>query len=66
MVKNALVVTLSLGIGILNLPAAEEDPYLWLEEVEGDPDEDASAINSLMSLLGHGSELQEEDSDTDT
>ena len=37
-----------------------------LEEVEGDPDEDASAINSLMSLLGHGSELQEEDSDTDT
>ena len=35
-----------------------------LEEVEGDPDEDASAINSLMSLLGHGSELQEEDSDT--
>jgi len=35
-----------------------------LEEVEGDPDEDASAINSLMSLLGHGSELQEEDSDS--
>lgn len=35
-----------------------------LEEVEGDPDEDASAINSLMNLLGHGSELQEEDSDT--
>jgi hypothetical protein len=35
-----------------------------LEEVEGDPDEDASAINSLMSLLGHGSELQEEDSNT--
>ena len=29
--------------------------------VEGDPDEDASAIDSLMSLLGHGSELQEED-----
>ena len=35
-----------------------------LEDVEGDPDEDSSAINSLMTLLGHGSELQEEDSNS--
>ena len=35
-----------------------------LGEVEGDPDEDESAINSLMNLLGHGSELQEEDSNS--
>lgn len=37
-----------------------------LEEVSGDSDENSGAINSLMSLLGHGSELQEEDSDTDS
>lgn len=37
-----------------------------LEDVEGDPDEDSSAINSLMTLLGHGSELQEEDSNSDS
>lgn len=36
-----------------------------LEDVEGDPDEDSSAINSLMTLLGHGSELQE-DSNSDS
>lgn len=35
-----------------------------LEDVEGDPDEDSSAINSLLNLLGHGSELQEEDSNS--
>ena len=37
-----------------------------LEEISGDADENSSAVNSLMTLLGHGSELQEEDSDTDT
>ena len=37
-----------------------------LDDVSGDPDEDSSAINSLMTLLGHGSELQEEDSDSDS
>mgnify|MGYP003122952773 CR=1 FL=1 len=35
-----------------------------LEDIEGDPDEDSSAINSLLNLLGHGSELQEEDSNS--
>jgi len=35
-----------------------------LDDVSGDPDEDSSAINSLMTLLGHGSELQEEDSNS--
>lgn len=37
-----------------------------LDDVSGDPDEDSSAINSLMTLLGHGSELQEEDSNSDS
>lgn len=37
-----------------------------LEEIDGDSDENSNAIDSLMALLGHASEVQEEDSDTDT
>ena len=35
-VKKTLFVTLFLGFGSLSLLAADEDPYLWLEEVEGE------------------------------
>jgi hypothetical protein len=34
-----------------------------LEDVSGDPDENSSAVNSLMILLGHASDIQEEDGD---
>jgi hypothetical protein len=34
-----------------------------LEDVSGDPDENSSAVNSLMVLLGHASDIQEEDGD---
>ena len=34
-----------------------------LEDVSGDPDESSSAVNSLMVLLGHASDIQEEDGD---
>lgn len=34
-----------------------------LEDVSGDPDESSSAVNSLMILLGHASDIQEEDGD---
>jgi len=37
-----------------------------LEEGGGDADEDSSAIDSLMALLGHASEVSEEDSGTNT
>jgi hypothetical protein len=37
-----------------------------LEDVSGDPDESSSAVNSLMILLGHASDVQEENGDSDT